>query len=153
MEFKFKRKYTSFFIIATLLHLAIIAFWIFFPNNILHDIKGKQTITLLALVNCELLLIFYLGLVRRKYFAYYNKLVIKRSLIKNLSINYDSIHKIKEKNNDSTLLGFGTTPSFKIYYRNEMGKNKKYTVRSDNNDLLIKIIKNEINIARLTNTK
>ena len=144
MEFKFKRKFTIFFIIALVLHATVVAFWLFFPNNILPDTKIKQTVTLLIVANIELLLIFYLGLIRRKYFAYYNKLIIKRSFVKNIIISYDNIDKIKEKNNDSILLGFGKRPSFKIYCKNK----KKYTIRTDNNELLLKIIKNEMEISQ-----
>ena len=116
MEFKFKRKYTTFFFLAIILHAIVLSFWLFFPKDILASTKGKQTITLLALANCELILLFYLGLFRKKYFAYYNKLIIKRSFIKNVTINYSNIEKIKEKNADTIILGFGNRPSFNIYY-------------------------------------
>ena len=150
MEFKSKRKYTTFFIVALILHLAIVAFWLFFPKNTIFNEKGKQTATFLALVNCELILVFYLGLFRKKHFAYHNKLLIKRSFLKNIEINYKNIEKITEKANDSILLGFGVRPSFRIHYRvNE--RTKKYTIRSDNNQLLILIIKNEIDISKKTN--
>jgi len=151
MEFKFKRKFTKFFITAVILHLIVIAFWVFFPDDILHNIKGKQTITILALINCELLLIFYLGLFRKKYFAYYDKLIIKRSFFKNIHIPYNNITKIKEKPNDSILFGFGNRPSFKISHKSPTGKNKKNIIRTDNNELLLKIIKNEIDISKTNN--
>ena len=152
MEFKSKRKYTTFFIIALILHIAVLAFWIFFPKNVIFNEKGKQTVTLLTLINCELILFFYLGLFRKKHFAYHNKLITKRSFLKNVEINYSEIKKITEKNNDTILLGFGNRPSFKIYYTAN-GKNKKHTIRSDNNQLLILTIKNEMDISKKTNNK
>jgi hypothetical protein len=152
MEFKFKRKYTSFFLLALILHVGVACFWFFAPNNIFQTSNGKQHITLLLLINCELILLFYFGLYRKKYFAYYNKLTIKRSLLKTISIDYKAITKIKENENDSIVLGFGKRPSFKIFYKNNTQKEKKYTVRSDNNELLLKVIKNEISIANFNNT-
>lgn len=152
MEFKFKRKYTSFFLLALILHIAVLLFWLFAPDNVFQSNNGKQIITLLSLINCELILIFYLGLYRKKYFAYYDKLMIKRSLLKTIYIDYKSISKLKENKNDSVLLGFGKRPSFKIFYKSNSGRIKKYTVRSDNNELLLKVIKNEISIANLSNT-
>ena len=120
MEFKSKRKYTNFFIIAVLLHLLILSFWLLAPAAPFGGTNGKQTVTLLGFVNCELILIFYLGLFRKKYFAYYDKLVIKRSFFKTLTINYKDILNIKEKNNDTTFLTFGIRPSFKITYKNNI---------------------------------
>lgn len=151
MEFKFKRKYTKFFLLALILHLLVVAFWVFFPDNTLHNLKGKQTITLLALANVELLLIFYLGLFRRKYHAYHDNLTIKRSFIKNLVIPYENIEKIKEKDNDTILLGFGKRPSLKIFYKSESNKTKKCVVRTDNNKLLLLVINNEIEILNSNN--
>lgn len=151
MEFKFKRKYTNFFIFALILHLAVLSFWLFFPNNAFANIIEKQTLSLIALINCELILLFYLGLFRKKYFAYYDKLIIKRSFFKTLIINYKDIHKIKEENNDTIFLTFGHRPSFTLFYKNQKGKNKKIIVRSDNNPLLLKVIKNEIDISNLNN--
>ena len=152
MEFKFKRKYTSFFLLALILHISVLCFWLFAPNNIFQTNNGKQPITILLLANCELILLFYFGLYRKKYFAFYNKLIIKRSLLKSISIDYKSITKIKENENDSIVLGFGKRPSFKIFYTNNSQKAKKYTVRSDNNELLLKVIKNEMSIANFNNT-
>lgn len=152
MEFKSKRKYTKFFMLALALHLIVLCFYLFFPAKFLESAKAKDTISLLALVNCELILIFYLGLFRKKYFAYYDKLTIKRSFIKNFSINYSSITEIKEKKHDSIFLVFGTRPSFKIYYTTPKGKLKKVIIRSDNNELLLKVIKNEIDISKIDNT-
>lgn len=152
MEFKFKRKYTKFFIFALVLHALVLAFWLFFPNNILKNENGKQTLALLALANCELILFFYLGLYRRKFFAYYDKLVIKRSLLKTITIKYSDIIKIKEKENDTVFLFFGNTPSFSVYYKNKNGKKRKRVIRADNAKLLLKVIKNEIDIANLNNT-
>lgn len=148
MEFKFKRKYTNFFIIAVLLHLLVLAFWFLAPTAPFGGANGKQTVTLLSLINCELILIFYLGLFRKKYFAYYDKLVIKRSFFKTLTINYKDILNIKEKNNDTTFLTFGVRPSFKITYTKNNKAKKTQTIRSDNNPLLLKVIKNEIDIAK-----
>ena len=143
MEFKSKRKYTNFFIITLLIHALIVAYWLFFPIEILGTQQTKQISTLLITINCELILIFYIGLFKKKYFAYYDKLVIKRSFFKTLTIYYSDINKIREYNNDTILLGFGKRPSFTIYY-----KKRKIIVRSDNNTLLLKVIKNEINIAQ-----
>ena len=108
--------------------------------------NGKSIITLLAFLNCELILLLCLGLAKKKYYAYFDKLVIKRSLRKNVEISYNDITKIKERKNDSILLGFGTRPSFTIYY-----KNTKKTIRTDNNDLFLKVIENEIKIANKNN--
>ena len=117
MEFKFKRKYTSFFMLALFLHIIVLAFWILSPKVIFNATNAKKTITLLALINVELILVFYLGLFRKKYFAYHDKLIIKRSFFKTLTIDYKSIETIKEKNNDTIFLTFGYRPSFKIYYK------------------------------------
>lgn len=149
MEFKFKRKYTKFFITAVILHTLILSFWLFFPKEVFINAQGKQTATLLAIVNCELILLFYLGLFRKKYYAYYNRITIKRSFFKTITINYSNITNLKEKNNDSILLGFGIRPSFTIYYKSPKNRNKKYIVRSDNNELLLKVIKNEIDISKI----
>ena len=149
MEFKFKRKYTKFFGLALILHSLVLAFWLFFPESILASTKGKQTLTLLALINCELILIFYIGLFRKKYFAYHDKLIIKRSLLKTITIKYSKIKRIKEKSTDTILFGFGLLPSFIIYYNTNNNKNKKITIRADNSVLLLKVIKNEINISKV----
>ena len=149
MEFKFKRKYTNFSIIAIMLHLLILVFWLFFPTAHIFTPNGKKIATLLAVINCELILLFYLGLFKKKYYAYYDKLTIKRSLLKTLTIKYDRITTLKEKSNDSILFGFGERPSFVIYYKSAKNRNKKCTVRSDNNKLLLKVIKNEIDIAKI----
>jgi len=149
MEFKFKRKYTKFAMIALLLHIVVLLFWIFAPNEPFNGAPGKNTIALLGLINAELILVFYIGLYRKKYFAYYDKLIIKRSFLKTLTIKYSSITTIKENNNDTILLWFGKRPSFTIYYKNEKGRKKKQTIRSDNPKLLTKVIKNEIDISKI----
>jgi len=142
MEFKSKRKYTRFFLFAIALHLIVLGFWFFFPDNILKNAEGKQTLTLLLLVNSELLLIFYIGLFKKKYYAFHDKIMIKRSLLKPIYISYNDITKIKERKKDSILLGFGTRPSFTIYYNK-----RKKTIRSDNNELFLKVIGNEREIS------
>lgn len=149
MEFKFKRKYTSFAMLAMLLHILVLSFWLFAPSNIFESLKGKNTIALLALINVELILIFYLGLYRKKHFAYFDKLIIKRSFLKTLTIKYSSITTIKENHNDTVLFNFGHRPSFTIYYKNGNGRRKKQTIRSDNTELLLKVIKNEIDISKI----
>ena len=149
MEFKFKRKYTNFTIIAIILHILVLSFWLFTPSNLFESSEGKNTIVLLALINVELILIFYLGLYRKKYFAFFDKLVIKRSFLKTLTIKYSSITTIKEKNNDTILFAFGYRPSFTIIYKNDKGKRKKQTIRSDNTELLMKVIKNEMDISKM----
>lgn len=148
MEFKFKRKYTFFFFLAILLHIGAVAFWLMSPTEMFKSLEEKKIICLLVLVNVELLLLFYLGLFRKKFYAYYDKIWIKRSLFPDLVISYKDITRIKEKKSDSVLLGFGHRPSFVIYYQVN-GSRKKYTVRSDNSELLLKVIKNEIDIANL----
>ena len=148
MEFKFKRKYTGFFMLALILHLLVLSFWVLAPNNIFNTTNAKEIITLLSLVNTELILVFYLGLFRKKYYAFYNRLVIKRSFFKTINIEYSSIADIKEKQNDTIFLSFGSRPSFRISYTTKKGKRKKITVRSDNNELLLKVIKNELTISK-----
>lgn len=150
MEFKFKRKYTSFFVFALILHTLVLAFWVFTPKIIFNTENAKKIIALLALINCELILVFYLGLFRKKYFAYHDKLIIKRSFFRTLTINYKQITNIKENANDTIFLNFGSRGSFKIHYK-ENNKQKKYLIRSDNNNLLLKVIKNEIEIAKSNN--
>lgn len=149
MEFRFRRKYTGFFIFAVVLHLLVLAFWLFFPSRILESTKDKAFFTLLALINVELILLLCLGLFRRRYFAYFDKLVIKRSLIKNVTITYGTILNIKEKPHDSILFGYGLRPSFKITYIGDNGKKKKINVRCDNTELLLKVVKNEIDISKI----
>ena len=122
MEFKFKRKYTKFAILTILLHTLVLIFWLFAPSYPFNGAQEKNTIALLSLINIELILVFYLGLYRRKYFAYYNQLKIKRSFFKTLTISYSSITTIKENDSDSILFGFGIRPSFIIYYKNSNGK-------------------------------
>ena len=148
MEFKFKRKYTNFAIIAIILHALVLSFWLFAPSNLFIDFKEKNTIALLTLINVELILIFYIGLYRKKHFAYFDKLIIKRSFLKTLTIKYSSITTIKENKNDTIILGFGHRPSFTIIYTNDKGKRKKQVIRSDNTELLMKVIKNEIDISK-----
>ena len=149
MEFKFKRKYTNFVISALLLHTIVLSFWIFAPSNLFGGTAGKNAVALLGIINIELILVFYLGLYRKKHFAYYDKLVIKRSFLKTLTIKYSSITTIKENKNDTILFNFGKRPSFTIYYKNNKGKKKKQTIRSDNTELLVKVVKNEIDIAKI----
>lgn len=148
MEFKFKRKYTFFFLFAILLHALVVCLWLFAPIELFKDTDGKKFICLLALINIELILVFYLGLFRKKYYAFFDKLVVKRSLLKNFAISYKDILSIKERNSDSILLGFGRRPSFTIYYKSQIKKRGKYTVRTDNNELLLKVLKNEINVSQ-----
>lgn len=152
MEFKFKRKYTKFFFAAIFLHVLVLCFWMFAPNNLFGVAKAKKIITLLALVNCELILIFFLGLYRKKFFVFHDKISIKRSLFSTITIDYKTITEIIENENDTIFLGTGHRPSFKILYKTKFGKIKKYTIRSDNNKLLLKVIKNEIEIAKINNT-
>ena len=146
MEFKFKQKYTFFFFFALTLHIIVLLFWLFYPLRLLNSLEQKKLITLLALVNIELLLVFYLGLFRKKYYVYYDKIVIKRSFFSDVVISYKDINRIREKKTDTILLSFGRRPSFVIYYTN--GKRKKYTIRSDNTELLLSVIKNEIDISK-----
>lgn len=150
MEFKFKRKYTFFFFLAILLHIGAVAFWLLSPLEMFDSMEEKKIICLLVLVNVELLLLFYLGLFRKKFYAYHDRILVKRSLFPDLVISYKDITRIKEKNSDSVILGFGHRPSFVIYYQLN-GSRKKYTVRSDNSALLLKVIKNEIDISNLNN--
>ena len=147
MEFKFKRKYTFFFFLVLLLHVSVLSFWIFSPDSLFDNLEKKKIIFLLVISNIELLLIFYLGLFRKKYYAYHDKILIKRSFFSNVIISYKDIIRIKERNSDSILLGFGHRPSFTIYYFDK--KRKKETIRTDNNDLLLKVIKNEIDISKI----
>lgn len=147
MEFKFRRKYTNFFIFALVIHIVILAFWLLSPIEMFTNEEAKKTICLLILINTELVLVFYLGLFRKKYYAYHDKLIVKRSFFTNIVISYKDITRIRERLTDTILLGFGHCPSFTIYYQNP--KRKKYTIRSDNSELLLKIIKNEIDIANL----
>ena len=152
MEFKFKRKYTTFFLLAVILHALVLCFWLVAPEDLFNSSNGKETVTLLSIAICEALLTFFLGLQRRKYYAYYDKLTIKRSLLRTITIDYKSIIEIKEKPNDTVLLIFGNRPSFKIIYTSKSNRKKQQTIRSDNNDLLLKVIRNEISIANLDNT-
>lgn len=145
MEFKFKRKYTTFFFIAVIAHLLIVSYWLFFPVEILGTAQTKQISTLLITINCELILVFYIGLFKKKYFAYHDKLVIKRSFFTTITIFYSEIDKVREHSNDTIFLGFGSRPSFTIHYK----KRKKTTIRSDNSKLLLKVIKNELEIAKI----
>ena len=149
MEFRFRRKYTGFFIFAAILHLLVLAFWMFFPEKILEKTKDKAFFTLLALINVELILLLCLGLFRRRYIATCNDLTIKRSLIKNVVIPYGTILNIKEKSHDSILFGWGLRPSFKISYISPNGKKKKINVRCDNTALLLKVLKNEMDISKI----
>lgn len=147
MEFKFKRKYTDFFIFALLLHISVLVFWLFFPYTLLGSPKDKVFFTLLALLNVELILLICLGLFKQKYIVLYNKLIIKRMLAKNITITYGTILNIKENPNDSIIFGFGSRPSFSITYIDEKRKKRKVLVRCDNAKLLLQIIKNEMKIA------
>ena len=149
MEFKFKRKYTFFFIFALVLHIGLLAFWVFTPQNFFNSAEEKQTICLLVLVNIELISLLYIGLFRKKICAYHDKIVVKRALLSDILISYKDIIQIKENTTDAVLLGFGNRPSFTVYY--QKGKRKKYTLRADNNNLLLKIVKNEIDISKLNN--
>jgi len=149
MEFKFKRKYTFFFFLAILLHVGALSFWLFSPDKWFNSPEVKKIVCLLILINIELILVFYLGLFRKKYHAYHDRITIRRSFFSGIVIFYKDIIRIKEKNNDSILLGFGHRPSFTIYYNDR--RKKKYIVRADNTELLLKVIKNEIDIANLNN--
>ena len=148
MEFKFKRKYTFFFFLVLLLHIALLSLWFFSPKKLFPSEESKRIICLLILINIELLLVFYLGLFRKKYYAFHDKILIKRSFYSDIVISYKDIKTINEKKSDSILLGFGTRPSFTIYYQDSK-KRKKHTIRTDNSELLLKVIKNEINIAKI----
>lgn len=146
MEFKFRRKYTFFFFGALLLHIAALYTWLFTDESSFGSLEHKKIICLLIVLNIELTLILYLGLFRKKYHAYYDKISIKRAFFPTKVISYKDIITIKERPNDSILLGFGIRPSFTIYYANK--RRKKYTIRSDNNELLLRVIKNEIEITK-----
>ncbi len=150
MEFKFRRKYTAFFFLAIILHIAAVAFWVMAPESLYKTIEAKKTITLLLVVNIELLLLFYLGLFRKKYYSFHDRILIKRSFLPDIIISYKDITRIKERPSDSVILGFGKRPSFVVYY--ETPKRKKYTFRSDNYELLLKVIKNEMEIIRSNKT-
>ena len=149
MEFKFKRKYTFFFFLALSLHILVLTLWFALPDQIFRDSEIKKLIFLLVTINIELILVFYLGLFKKKYYAYYDRLLIKRSFFTNTLISYKDITRIKERNSDTILLGFGHRPSFVIYYRTK--RLKKCIIRSDNTELLLKVIKNEIDISKLNN--
>ena len=146
MEFKFKRKYTLFFFFALILNISAILFWFLSPEDLFNNLEDKKIIFLLIFTNIELLLVFYLGLFRKKYYAYHDKLLIKKSLFPDTIISYKDITAIKERNNDTVFLGFGHRPSFTIYYKNP--KRRKITIRSDNSALILKVIKTEIDIAK-----
>lgn len=146
MEFKFKRKYTFFLFLALSLHIAALSVWLFTPESLFNSLEQKKIICLLIILNIELILVFYLGLFRKKYYAYHDKILIKRSFFSTKIISYKDITRIKERPSDSILLGFGIRPSFTIYYSNK--KRKKYTIRSDNNELLLRVIKNEVEISK-----
>lgn len=146
MEFKSKRKYTKFFLLAILLHSMILAYWFLFPETFLTYANEKTTIVIVATITCELILIFYIGLYRGKYYAYHDHLLIKQSLVKNKKINYKDITRIQENPNDSIVLWFGRRPSFTIYHNN-----KRTILRSDNNQLMLQVINNELEIAKSNN--
>lgn len=151
MEFKFRRKYTFFLFLVLSLHIAALSIWLFAPQNIFNSLEQKKIICILMIINIELILVFYLGLFRKKYYAYHDKILIKRSFFSTKIISYKDITNIKERPNDSILLGFGIRPSFTIYYTDK--RRKKYTVRSDNSELLLRVIKNEIEIAKNNNNQ
>jgi hypothetical protein len=69
--------------------------------------------------------------------------------LSDIIISYKDITRIKEKGSDTALLGLIHRPSFTIYC--SKGKTKKYTIRSDNNELLLNTIRNEINILKINN--
>lgn len=149
MEFKFKRKYTSLFFVGLLFHIALAAVWITPLESLFPSTEMKNKICLLVLVNIELLIFLYVGLFRKKYYTFHDKIQVKRTFLQDLTISYKDIAKIIERENDTILLAFGKRPSFTLYFHN--GKRRKYTIRSDNNELMIKIIKNEININNSNN--
>lgn len=149
MEFKFKRKYTSLFIVALLFHIALATIWITPLEVLFPSTEIKHTICFLILVNIELIIVLYVSLFRKKYYTYHDRIQVKRVFLQDLSISYKDIAKIVEHGNDTVLLAFGKRPSFTLYFHN--GKRRKYTIRSDNNELMLKIIKNEINIANSNN--
>lgn len=154
MEFKFKRKYTFLFLVALALHALVLSYYFLFPHVLSIKSYDKETITLLLLANVELILFFYLGLFRKKYFAYHDKLIVKRSLLVDIHLFYEKITAIRENKNDSVLLGFGRQPSFTVYYTCiKNNKRKKITIRTNNNELLLKVLKNEMNIAKVNNIK
>lgn len=143
MEFKFKRKYASFHLMVIILHLLVVAFWLLFPYLVRGTPKDRVFFTLLALVNVEFIILLYLGLFTKKYIAYYDKLIIKRALAKSTTITYGTILNIKENIKDSK-----SQSSFQITYIGNNRKKHKVTVRCDNTELLLKVIKNEIKIAK-----
>lgn len=147
MQFKFKRKYNLFFVIALFLHLSLVAYWFLFPQSAFSSINAKKTSCLLILINIELILLCYLGMFRKKYFVFHNRMVVKHTFLKNTVISYKDITSIKERKNDSLLFGIGKRSSFVIFY-NVNKRKKRYTVRTDNTELLLKILKNELEIAK-----
>lgn len=147
MEFKFKRKYNLFFITALFLHLAVVAFWFLFPQSAFSSINAKKNTCLLILINVELILLFYLGMFRKKYYVFHNRMVIKHAFLKSVIISYKDITSIKEKNSDSLLFGIGKRPSFVIYYQVN-GRKRRRTIRTDNTILLLKVLKNELQILK-----
>ena len=89
MKFKFKRKYTTSFLIFLFLVTICVAFYIVGPNFIERETKFFNQILVISLIDSTLITIFILGLYRVNYYLYHDHLEIHRSLHKTIKLDYN----------------------------------------------------------------
>lgn len=151
MKFTFKRKYTSSLIIFLILVGLSIAFYFVGPKFISREDMFFKQVLFISIADSCLITLFVLGLYRVNYYLYHDRMEIKKSLRKTISLNYNQIKEMVEYPNDTVILMFGTRPSFKVRY--QIGnRTKNYRIRVSNHELLKLVIENEKKI-HLTKNK
>lgn len=144
MELNFKRNYDKFFIF--LLIIGIIAVVITFFPGLFDQVDPNSFphiyIYIITWFNVALLCITYFGVTKRAHTVTVKQLTIKRSLFKNLVIDYDKISSSHLNENGKTFLIFGKLPVLTVTY-NKNNRHKKIKLRAEKIRLLAKIIENE----------
>lgn len=142
MKFTFKRKYTSSFFVFLILIGLSVSFFFFGPRFIDKSEDFFKQALWVSLADSLLILLIIIGSNRVNYYLYHDKIIIKKSLRKTISLEYDQIKDITELPHDTILFMFGTRPSFKIKYQ-KGNKIKKYRIRVANHELLKLVLENE----------
>jgi hypothetical protein len=119
-----------------------VAFYIVGPKFIDKDANFFIQVLLIYLADSLLITLIIIGSMRVNYYLYHDKIVIKKSLRRTVTLNYDQILNITEYPNDTIIFMFGTRPSFKIRYRNG-NIAKFYRIRVANHELFKLVLENE----------
>lgn len=142
MKFTFKRKYTlSFFVFLVLIGLSL-TFYFMGPKFINKSDEFFNQTLWVSLADSLLIMLIIIGSNRVNYYLYHDKMIIKKSLRRTVTLEYSQIKDIIEYPNDTIIFMFGTRPSFKLKYQ-KSNKIKNYRVRVSNHELLKLVLENE----------